>query len=61
MQKKSCYTCKKILKEDEDTYPVIIVDKEGIRKTIGYECIKCYQASIPDEVWEDLDKFHSGI
>ena len=56
----TCIYCGKTLLETDPKYNVIIVENYE-KKIIGFQCQNCYFKSIPDEVWEDLDKYHQGI
>ena len=58
--KEKCIDCGTPFKESESKHEVWkYMKKTKILK--GYECLKCNQKSIPDEVWENLDKYHQGI
>ncbi len=56
----NCSQCGNGFNKDDDKYEVWAWE-EGKKKLKGYQCLKCNQESIPDEVWEDLDKYHQGI
>ncbi len=56
-----CIKCGLDLAKSREKHPHITVDKAGKPHTTGFLCDHCYLKSLPDEVWEDLDKYHQGI
>ncbi|MHA1148581.1 MAG: hypothetical protein ACTSR8_10090 [Promethearchaeota archaeon] len=55
-----CYTCGKVIGRAESKHAVYKVT-QGEQKHVGYDCTNCYFKSLPDEVWEGLDKYQQGI